>query len=458
MLTRRTALTLGLAVPGLAGLAACGPNASSGSSGSDGGGSADSGSLRLAWWGNPTRNENTEKVVAAYGEKTPDVKISLEPGEWSGYWDKLATQTAGGDFPDVVQMDEKYLSEYAGRGALLDLAGAGLDTSKFVDGSVEVGEVKDVGLAAINAGLNAFTVLANPDVFDAAGVDIPDDTTWTWDDMIETAQKITEATDDGTYGMTQMGTVQGLFQLWVRQAGQDQYKDGKAGFDAKAATAWFEWSKKIQDTKAGPGADASVEDSTAAKDQTLFGTGKIAMTVAWSNQVVANDALHDGKLKVLRPPSTTGSAAEAKLWYKASMYWAVSAKTGSPAAAVAFVDYLDPLRRARRARQPRGPRGDHPGPRRVQQEGRGLPRRDREGAGRRPRDHPAGRRPVRGHPHPRRAGHAVRHDLPGRCRPASARRPEQRPVLTHHGPDGRGGTGPRAHRPVPGAPPKGVAR
>ena len=340
MLTRRTALTLGLAVPGLAGLAACGPNASSGSSGSDGGGSADSGSLRLAWWGNPTRNENTEKVVAAYGEKTPDVKISLEPGEWSGYWDKLATQTAGGDFPDVVQMDEKYLSEYAGRGALLDLAGAGLDTSKFVDGSVEVGEVKDVGLAAINAGLNAFTVLANPDVFDAAGVDIPDDTTWTWDDMIETAQKITEATDDGTYGMTQMGTVQGLFQLWVRQAGQDQYKDGKAGFDAKAATAWFEWSKKIQDTKAGPGADASVEDSTAAMDQSLFGTGKIAMTVAWSNQVVANDALHDGKLKVLRPPSTTGSAAEAKLWYKASMYWAVSAKTGSPAAAVAFVDYL----------------------------------------------------------------------------------------------------------------------
>jgi len=344
MLTRRTALTLGLAVPGLAGLAslaACGPNATSGggSGGSDGG-SADSGSFRLAWWGNPTRNENTSNVIAAYKEEKPDVTISPEPGEWSGYWDKLATQTAGGDFPDVVQMDEKYLAEYAGRGALLDLAGAGLDTSKFVDGSVEVGEVKDVGLAAINAGLNAFTVLVNPDVFEAAGVDVPDDTTWTWDEMIETAAQITEATEDGTYGMTQMGTVQGLFQLWVRQAGQDQYKDGKAGFDAAAATSWFEWAKKIQDSKAGPGADASVEDSTAAMDQSLFGTGKIGMTVAWSNQVVANDALHDGKLQVLRPPSTAGSAAEAQLWYKASMYWAVSAKSANSAAAVAFVDYL----------------------------------------------------------------------------------------------------------------------
>ena len=66
---------------------ACGPNASGGSGGggSDGG-SADAGSLRLAWWGNPTRNENTENVVAAYGDVAPDVTISLEPGEWGGYW------------------------------------------------------------------------------------------------------------------------------------------------------------------------------------------------------------------------------------------------------------------------------------------------------------------------------------------------------------------------------------
>ena len=143
MIDRRTALALGLAVPGLAGLAACGPNASGGGSGG-GDGDADSGSLRLAWWGNPTRDENTTEVVEAYKESTPDVTISLEPGEWSGYWDKLATQTAGGDFPDIVQMDEKYLAEYGQRGALLDLAGAGLDTADFVEGSVEVGELPEV--------------------------------------------------------------------------------------------------------------------------------------------------------------------------------------------------------------------------------------------------------------------------------------------------------------------------
>ncbi|HEX7350421.1 ABC transporter substrate-binding protein [Brachybacterium sp.] len=338
MLTRRSALSLGIAVPGLAALAACGPNASGGTGG--GGGEDGSASLRVAWWGNPTRDENTQNVADAYAEAQPDVTIALEPGEWSGYWDKLATQAAGGDFPDIVQMDEKYLAEYGGRGALLDLAGAGLATDDFVEGSVEVGELAEVGLAAINAGLNAFAFLINPVVFEEAGVEIPDDTTWTWDDLLETAVKITEATPDGTYGMTQMGSVQGLFQVYVRQAGQDQYKDGAAGFDVETATAWFEWAKKIQEDKAGPGASVSVEDAAQAMDQSLFATGKVAMTVAWSNQVVAHDGLVPEGVTVLRPPSMTGSAADAQLWYKASMYWAVSAQTANPEAAVAFVDYL----------------------------------------------------------------------------------------------------------------------
>ena len=340
MIDRRSALALGLAVPGLAGLAACGPNASGGTGGGGGGGSADSGSLRLAWWGNPTRNENTENAVAAYKESAPDVTISLEPGEWSGYWDKLATQTAGGDFPDVVQMDEKYLAEYGERGALLDLAGAGLDTSEFVEGSVEVGELADVGLAAINAGLNAFAFAINPVVFEQAGVEIPDDTTWTWDDVIDTAVAISEATPDGTWGMTQMGTVQGLFQVYVRQAGQDQYKDGAAGFDLETATAWFEWTKRIQEEKACPDASLSVEDAAKSMDQSFFATGNVAMTVAWSNQVVAHDGLVPEGVVVLRPPSMTGSSADAALWYKASMYWAVSANASDPDAAVAFVDFL----------------------------------------------------------------------------------------------------------------------
>src|SRR5690625_6925697 len=36
----------------------------------------------------------------------------------------------------------------------------------------------------------------------------------------------------------------------------------------------------------------------------------------------------------------TGSAADAQLWYKASMYWSISASAQDPDAALAFVDFL----------------------------------------------------------------------------------------------------------------------
>ena len=102
------------------GLSACAPGSSGG--GSQGGGGQGGGTnLALAWWGNPTRNKNTQAMIDAYMKANPDVKISGQPGEFNSYWDKLATQTAGGQAPDIIQMDMLYIAEYGTRGALLDL-------------------------------------------------------------------------------------------------------------------------------------------------------------------------------------------------------------------------------------------------------------------------------------------------------------------------------------------------
>ncbi|WP_254678674.1 extracellular solute-binding protein [Arthrobacter sp. 24S4-2] len=61
--------------------------------------------------------------------QAPNVKIEGEYGDWSGYWDKLATQVASQKAPDIIQMDLQYLGEYSKRGALLDLKD--VDLSKF---------------------------------------------------------------------------------------------------------------------------------------------------------------------------------------------------------------------------------------------------------------------------------------------------------------------------------------
>ena len=51
----------------------------------------------------------------------PDIKVTIENTDWGGYWDKLATMTAGNNSPDVIQMDESYIAAYGARDALLDL-------------------------------------------------------------------------------------------------------------------------------------------------------------------------------------------------------------------------------------------------------------------------------------------------------------------------------------------------
>ena len=98
----------------------------------------------------------------------------------SGYWDKLATQVASQDAPDVIQMDAAYLGEYAGRGALLELKD--VDLSKFDQPVADSGKVEGKQYA-VTSGVNAMVVLANPALVAASGVALPDDKTWTWDDL-----------------------------------------------------------------------------------------------------------------------------------------------------------------------------------------------------------------------------------------------------------------------------------
>ena len=82
----------------LGGLAACGPNAPGGSGASDGA------ALRFAWWGNAKRDELTKTALETYSAAHDGAAVSPETTDWSSYWDKLATQVAGGDVPDVLQM------------------------------------------------------------------------------------------------------------------------------------------------------------------------------------------------------------------------------------------------------------------------------------------------------------------------------------------------------------------
>ena len=108
-------LAAGVVVLGLA-LAGCGSPQSGGTTNGQG-----QTVIRFTWWGNDTRNKLTNDVIAKFEAANPDIDVQGEPGEWSGYWDKLATQVAANDAPDVITLGGAYLPEYTKRKVLLDL-------------------------------------------------------------------------------------------------------------------------------------------------------------------------------------------------------------------------------------------------------------------------------------------------------------------------------------------------
>ncbi len=317
------------------GLGACAPGSSGGGS-QGGGGEGGATNLALAWWGNPTRNKNTEAMMAAYMAANPNVKITGQPGEFSSYWDKLATQTAGGQAPDIIQMDMNYISEYGSRGALLDLGS--IDTSKFVEGTVDSGKINDK-LVGVNAGINSAIILANPQLFEKAKMDLPDDKTWTWDQMIEVGAEV--ASKAGVpFGVAQLLNSDAMFGTFVRQNGKELFKPDGLGFDVAEAQAWYDLLLKGVKAKAFGTPEQMTEELAKPLDQSSIAVGTAAMYGSNSNQLQAMSEAAGEPRKMLRGPSLAGKATERKTWYKASMLWSASAKTKNPEAAIAWINWF----------------------------------------------------------------------------------------------------------------------
>jgi multiple sugar transport system substrate-binding protein len=325
----------GLAAAATTGLAACAPG-SSGGSGSQGGGGGGGTNLALAFWGNPTRNKNTQAEIDAYMKANPGVTISGQPGEFNTYWDKLATQTAGGNAPDIIQMDMNYISEYGSRGALLDLSK--VDVSKFVEGTVDSGKINGK-LVGINAGINSAIIFASPKVFEKAKMDLPDDKTWTWDQLIEFSAEVASKAG-ASFGLASLLQSDALFGTFVRQHGKELFTENGLGFDVAEAQGWYDLMLKGQKAKAFGTPEQASEEQPKPLDQSAIVVGTAAMQAYNTNQLEAVSAAAGQQLKILRGASLAGKATERKTWYKASMLWSASAKTKNPDAAIAWINWF----------------------------------------------------------------------------------------------------------------------
>ncbi|GAA5064246.1 multiple sugar transport system substrate-binding protein [Thermocatellispora tengchongensis] len=323
---------LGLAGALLAATAACG-----GSSGGDDG----TVELRFSWWGNNDRAAATQKVIDAFQKQNPGIKVTGSFADFNAYFDRLATEVASGDAPDVITLGGAYPREYGDRGALLDLATVKdvLKTDKIDKAALGNGNFGDTQYG-VPSGVNAIGVVVDPVVFEKAGVELPDDETWTWDDFKRIAKEIAAKSPKGTFGLADP-TKTDMLDIFSRQRGEALYTaDGKVGISEQTLIDWWNMTLELRDSGATPSASQTAELITQpAPEQSLIGRGLAGMQFDWSNQIGALRKASGHPLRLMRVPGETG-AKQPGSWLQASQLYTINAKTEHPKEAAKFVDFL----------------------------------------------------------------------------------------------------------------------
>lgn len=297
--------------------------------------------LSFSWWGSDSRHEYTQQLIDLYEADNPHVTIEPQFTEFEAYLDRLATNVAGGDTPDVIQMDARWIREYANEGVLLGLDdhfGEDLDTEQLDEELLATGKV-DGTTYGIPTGVNAFSIVADPAVFEAAGVEMPDDSEWTWQDYVEVASQVTANSPAGTFGAQNFGFNETSLEIYLRQRGEALFnEDGTdLAFEAESMEEWWQLMLEMRDSQAEPSPSESVEVQAGSIDQSLIATNRAATATYWSNQLSALSEGAGRELELLRWP---GESEQPGMYLKPAMYWSASAESEHPEEAVRFIDWL----------------------------------------------------------------------------------------------------------------------
>jgi multiple sugar transport system substrate-binding protein len=296
--------------------------------------------VRLIWWGNPERDKRTYAVVDLYQEKHPDVTVDPETYSWGDYWTKLATMAAGGNLPDVIQMDYRYIFEYARRDqihALDEFIGNELELADFDQNQLDSGKV-DGKVYGISMGANSMSHVYNNDVFQTLGVEIGDPTQWTTDDFVAMGKAVKDKLPDGMYFMSNMGRQENMLETWTRQRGKGLYtEDGQLAFEQQDLEDFWSFWKMMLDEGLTPPADVQALDA-GKMDEMMLINHRSLFDFLHSNQLVASQDLADFEVNMTMIPNQPGGVPGQ--YMKPSMLLSMAATSPDPSAAAKLLNFF----------------------------------------------------------------------------------------------------------------------
>jgi len=143
-----------------------------------------------------------QTVADEFHAANPNITIDIQVNGWSDYWTALEAAATGGSLPDTFWMHSNNIYYYGANNQLMDLSdyiakSDLVDLNNFPEGLNAIYNI-DGKQYAVPKDYDTIALWYNKTLFDAAGINYPDDT-WTWDDLRAAAKALTKA-DGSQYG------------------------------------------------------------------------------------------------------------------------------------------------------------------------------------------------------------------------------------------------------------------
>lgn len=151
----------------------------------------------------PDHLEDLDRMIEIFEAANPHISVEVETAPFGDYFTKLQTLIAGGEAPDVFELNYENFVTFASKGVLADLTGnleadAGSPLDVYYPRSYDAFNYNGLQ-SGLPATFSTVVLFYNKDLFDQAGLDYPE-ADWTWDDAVAAAEVLTDA-DAGVWGL-----------------------------------------------------------------------------------------------------------------------------------------------------------------------------------------------------------------------------------------------------------------
>jgi len=299
--------------------------------------------LRMSWWGGDGRHEATQAGLEACGEKHGHT-INPEFTGWSGHFEKLTTQIAGGTEADIMQVNWPWLSIYSADGTgladLNELSGI-IDLSNWDAAQIEAGSMAGA-LNGLPISTTGRVFIWNKSTWDAAGLDLP----VTWDDLMAAGPVFAEKLGEDYYPFDSSGLDAALIvTLYGTQA------TGKALINPE--TNAFDWSQEdlvnaiefygqlVENHVVRSWQDVAAAGNLRLNENPAWTGGMIGGTYQWdSTYYSVTGSMEEGQELVFSELLSQDGQQTPGIYRKASMVFSISANSEHKEAAAEVLNCL----------------------------------------------------------------------------------------------------------------------